>query len=113
MTTALAFGTWATGTTSPGQTVTVTNTGNQPLAGGTFAFSVATTPFTRAAAGGTCTATLAVGASCTFNVAFAPTAVLSYSRTLTVSYTGATVTGSSVALTGAAVIHPDTATLVT
>jgi hypothetical protein len=107
--TALAFGTWAMGTTSPGQTVTVTNTGNQPLAGGGFNVPA---PYARAAAGGTCTATLAVGASCTFNVAFAPTAVgTTFNRNLAVSYTGATVTGTPVALTGAAVATRATASI--
>jgi HYDIN/CFA65/VesB-like, Ig-like domain len=106
--TALAFGTWATGTTSPAQTVTVTNTGNEPLAGGTF---VVGAPFTRPAAGGTCTATLAVGASCTINVAFAPTAVGGFSPSLTVAYAGATVTGTPVTLTGAAVATRATVSL--
>jgi Bacterial Ig domain len=96
----LAFGNWATGTTAPTQTLTVTNTGNEPLAGGAFT-AVGGAPFSRA--GGTCTAALAVGASCTVNVAFAPTTATTYSRTLTVAYTGATVTGTPVALTGAGV----------
>jgi hypothetical protein len=106
--TSLAFGNGATGTTSPAQTVTVTNTGNTALAGGTFTFGGGTPqPFSRATflqgGGGTCGATLAVGASCTFNVVFAPTTVASFTRTLTVAYTGATVTGSPVTLTGTGV----------
>ena len=36
--TTLSFGTWATTTTSPAQTLTVTNTGNGALTGGTFTF---------------------------------------------------------------------------
>jgi hypothetical protein len=102
----LAFGNWATGTTSNPLTLTVTNTGNSALAGGTFTFGGGTPqPYSRptGAAGGTCTAALAVGASCTYTVRFAPTTVASFSRTLTVFYTGATVTGSPVALTGAGV----------
>jgi hypothetical protein len=104
--TSLAFGNHAYGSTSAAQTLTVTNTGNIALAGGTFTFGGGTPqPFARAAAGGTCGATLALGASCTFNVVFAPaasalTTPTSFSRTLTVAYTGATVTGSSVTLTG-------------
>ena len=99
----LAFGTWATGTSSGAMTTTVTNTGNTALAGGTFTV-VGGAPFSRPAAGGTCGATLAVGASCTINVVFAPTTTTGspFSRTLTVAYTGATVTGSPVALTGTA-----------
>ena len=104
--TSLAFGSHADGTTSAAQTLTVTNTGNIALAGGTFTFGGGTPqPYSRATGGGagTCGATLAVGASCTYNVVFAPPAATtstSYSRTLTVAYTGATVTGSPVALTG-------------
>jgi hypothetical protein len=100
--TALAFGNWAaaaTNVTSTPQTVTVTNTGNIALAGGTF--TIPAGAFARA--GGTCAATLAVGASCTVNVTFSPHAVQAYSGTLTIGYTGATVTGSPVALTGTGV----------
>jgi hypothetical protein len=99
--TSLAFGNQAVGTTSGAQAVTVTNTGTVALAGGTFTFGGGT-GFARAGGGGggTCTATLAVGASCTYNVVFSPTAVTTYNRTLTVAYSGATVTGTPVALTG-------------
>jgi hypothetical protein len=106
--TTLSFGNWATGTTSTTQNVTVTNTGNTALAGGSFTFSTPT-PFTRVT-GGTfpagapnCAATLAVAASCTLKVQFAPTVTGAVSRTLTVAYTGATVTGSPVTLTGTGV----------
>lgn len=102
----LAFGNWATGTTSNPLTLTVTNTGNSALAGGTFTFGGGTPqPFARPAgtAGGTCAATLAVGASCTIRVTFAPTTAVAYSRTLTVAYTGATVTPTPVTLTGTGV----------
>jgi len=102
----LAFGNWATGTTSNARTLNVTSTGNVALAGGTFTFGGGTPqPFSRpgGAAGGTCGATLAVGASCTINVVFAPTTVATFSRTLTVAYTGATVTTTPVSLTGTGV----------
>ena len=102
----LAFGNWATGTTSNALTLTVTNTGNSALAGGTFTFGGGTPqPFTRPAgtAGGTCAATLAVGANCTVNVVFAPTTATAFSRTLAVAYTGATVTPTTVTLTGTGV----------
>ena len=86
--------------------LTVTNTGNTALAGGTFTFGGGTPqPFTRpaGAAGGTCGAGLAVGASCTIGVRFAPTTAVAFSRTLTVAYTGATVTPTPVSLTGTGV----------
>src|SRR4029077_10745788 len=57
--TTLAFGSWAAGTTSNALTVTVTNTGNTALAGGTFTFGGGTPqPFSRpaGAAGGNCPA---------------------------------------------------------
>ncbi len=101
--TTLAFGVWPTGNNSAAKTLTVTNTGNSALAGGTFTFGGGTPqPFSRpgGAAGGTCTATLAVGASCTVNVVFRPTTAVLYQRTLAVAFTGTTVTGSTVTLTG-------------
>jgi hypothetical protein len=105
----LSFGNWAGGTTSSAKTLTVTNTGNSALAGGTFTFGGGTPlMFSRPAgtAGGTCGATLAVGASCTINVVFSPGTVTTttiINRTLTVAYTGATVTPTPVSLTGTAV----------
>jgi hypothetical protein len=100
--TSLAFGSWATGSTSTPQTVTVTNTGNVALTGGAFTFP---SRFTRPGGGaaGTCNATLAVSATCTINVQFSPNAVNAFSGNLTVAYTGATVTGSPVSLTGTGV----------
>jgi hypothetical protein len=98
-----AFGIWPTGIASAPLPLTVTNTGNVALAGGTFTFGGGTPqPFSRptGTAGGTCGAALAVGATCTINVVFTPTATGPFSRTLTVAYTGATVTGSPVTLTG-------------
>jgi hypothetical protein len=74
------------------------------LAGGAFTFGGGTPqPFSRpaGAAGGNCGPTLAAGASCTINVVFAPGAsATAFSRTLSVAYTGATVTPASVTLTG-------------
>ena len=98
----LAFGNQATGTTTT-LTATVSNTGNTALAGG--AFTVSGSRFSRpgGAAGGTCAATLAVGASCNINVAFNPNSTTNFTGTLAVSYTGATVTGSPVALSGTGV----------
>lgn len=101
---ALAFGNWATGTTSGPMTLTVTNTGNVALSGGTFTIG-ASAPFSRpaGAAGGTCGTTLGLGATCTINVVFAPTAATSYNQSPSVSYAGVAFTPSTVALTGTGV----------
>jgi hypothetical protein len=106
----LAFGNWAAGTTSNPLPLTVTNTGNVALAGGTFTFGGGTPqPFSRVTTGTfpagapNCGATLAVGASCTVKVAFAPLTATTFNRTLTAAYTGAAVTGSPVTLTGTGV----------
>jgi hypothetical protein len=99
----LAFTPQLAGSTSSAQTLTVTNDGNTSLAGGTFTFGGGTPqPFSRpaGAAGGTCVATLGVGASCTINVVFAPATAGSFPRNLTVGYTGATVVPTPVLLTG-------------
>ena len=77
------FGTHATGTTSPAQTFTVTNTGGVPS--GTVATSlIGADPgqFTKSA--DTCNGqTLAPGASCTVDGAFAPTSVGAKAATFT------------------------------
>src|SRR4029077_14532747 len=96
----LAFGNWATGTTSNPINVTVTNTGNVALAGGTFTFN-AGSRYSRS--GGSCGAGLAVCANCTIGVVFAPNATGAIAGTLTVAYTGATVTPTPVSLTGTGV----------
>jgi hypothetical protein len=115
----LAFGNWATGTTSATQNLTVTNTGNSalPSAGNlTYTLSGSTT-FTRVTTGTfpaglpNCGNSLAVGASCTVKVQFAPTAVQAYTGSLTVSGTGVTVTPASVTLTGAGVATRATASI--
>jgi hypothetical protein len=105
------FGNQPIGTTSAAGTITVTNTGNEPLSGGTFTFAAAT-PFTRAGffqgGPGTCGATLAVGASCTYNVVFTPPRGTPAGRTFTgslaVAFNGATGTGTPVTLTGTGVV---------
>jgi hypothetical protein len=93
--------------TSFAQTLTVTNTGNVALAGGTFTFGGGTPqPFARPLfTPGTCGAALAVGASCSINVTFAPATAATFNRTLMVAYTGATVTPTPVTLTGNGVAH--------
>src|SRR5882757_733799 len=99
----LAFGNVARNTTAI-QNLTIANTGNTDLAGLTVTGFAA--PFTRITTGsfpggaGNCGTALAVGASCTIKVQFAPIANQAYSGSLTVAATGATVTGSPVALSG-------------
>jgi hypothetical protein len=114
----LAFGSWATGTTSNPLNLTVTNTGNSALAGGTFTFGGGTAVYSRVTGGSfpagapNCAATLAVGASCTIKVQFAPgTATGALNRNLTVAYTGATVTPTPVLLTGTGVATRGTVTV--
>jgi hypothetical protein len=105
----LAFGNDTAGTTSATQNLTVKNTGNSAIGG--MAITGVAAPFTRVTNGGfpgsapNCGANLAVGASCTVKVAFAPTAAGSASASLTVGGTGAThpVPSVSVPLTGTGV----------
>ena len=95
--TTLTFASTRTGTNSANQTLTLTNTGPVGLTG----ISVAVTPpFNRN--GGTCTATLAVGANCTILVRFSPTASGPANGSVTIT-SNATVTGSPVTLTGTGV----------
>jgi hypothetical protein len=77
-------------------TITVTNTGGANLTGGTFTVT-GSTAFT----GSGCSATLAVGASCTYAVVFRPAALTSYSGSVAIAYAG--VTGSAVSLSGTGV----------
>lgn len=104
----LDFGNWAVGTTSNTRNLTVTNTGGA-LAGGSFTFGAGTafsriTTGTFPAGAPNCGATLAVGASCTVKVQFAPGAATGpISGSLTVAYTNASVTPASVTLTGTGV----------
>ena len=112
----LDFGNWATGTTSAPLMFTVNNTGNSPLANLAFGFG-ATANFTRVTNGVTfpayapnCGTTLAVGATCSVAVQFAPGPTTGpISRNLTVTATGATITTSPVVLTGSGVTTRATA----
>jgi hypothetical protein len=101
----LAFGNQAIATTTGPMTITVANTGNLALTGGTFTLT-GSPFFTRA--GGTCVATLAIGATCTYNVVFSPTAAgTNYSGSVAFAYTSltgpATGTGNPVSLSGTGV----------
>ncbi len=105
----LAFGNAAVGFASPAQTLTLHNTGGSTLTGITVAV---TAPFSRAAAGGTCGATLAAAATCTINVVFTPTAVSAVAVTGTATITASVpVAGSPVALSGTGVAAVRTASL--
>jgi hypothetical protein len=96
------------GVATAAQTLTLHNTGTAAGTGITLAFS--STVFTRPTAGGTCTATLAAGATCTINVVFTPTAVGASPGTLTITANVA-VTGSPVTLMGTGVADVVAATL--
>jgi len=108
---ALAFGNVVV-TQSATQDLTVTNTGNSALGGVTI--TGITAPFSRVNGGGfpaaapNCGNTLAVGASCTIRVRFAPTAVTSSSATVTVGGAGATAPNPAVSasLTGTGTAPP-------
>jgi hypothetical protein len=90
--TSLVFSTQLVGTTSPTQTVTLSNLGTAALNVGQIAISAGFTHPSK-----TCASTLAPGASCTIRVAFAPKAVGLVTGTLTVGAIG------SVALSGTAI----------
>jgi hypothetical protein len=82
-TTTLAFGAYNPGITSPAQTVTVTNFGNQTLTVTALAVSSA---FAQTTSGGTdcsATTTLAPGASCLVSVTFTPTGSGNFTGTVT------------------------------
>jgi hypothetical protein len=102
----LSFGNAVVGATSASQTLTLHNTGGAAATGIAQAFSSAV--FTRT--GGTCTATLAAGTTCTINVAFTPAAIGAATGTLTIT-ANVVVTGSPVALSGTGIAAVVSATL--
>ena len=91
----LAFGSVAVGDTSAAQAVTVSNTGGGAASGLSLANGNAAE---FVVSGNTCGASLAAGATCTFNVAYKPTAAGADSASITISYSGGSP--SVVALTG-------------
>lgn len=96
-TNALPFGNQAVNTTSASRTVLVSNTGTAPLVINNIALNGANAnQFTQ---NNNCPATLAVGASCTVNVAFRPKSRGSKTANLNVNV-AAPATSQSVALTG-------------
>jgi hypothetical protein len=101
----LAFGNVVIGTTSNAQTLTLHNTGTAGLTGINVAV---TAPFSQS--GGTCTATLNAGSTCTITVVFSPTTAVVSTGSATI--TGSvTVAGSPVTLTGTGVAAVTSATL--
>ncbi len=81
----LTFGTVTVGSTSSAQGVTLSNTGTAQATGIAFANSNSTEFVVSA---NTCGATLNAGASCTFNVAYAPAAAGADNATLTINSAG-------------------------
>jgi hypothetical protein len=100
--TALSFGSQYTGTTSPAQTITLSNVGGAAL---TFTSLVASSDFRRTT---TCGASLVPGANCTVSVAFAPTAAASYLGSLLVT-SDSVGSPHTVSLSGLGVASPGVA----
>src|SRR3989440_550311 len=109
----LAFGPWASGKTSPARSVTVLNPGNGAVTGLTYPTAGAGfSPAGGAGSGGTCTATLNAGDSCTVNRVFAPTSAAAYNGTLTIAGTGITsqvvqLQGTGVAVAPTVLLTPN------
>ena len=109
--TAAYGGTPPVGYPSAAKTLTLHNTGTAAGSGITLTFSSAVFSRPAGAAGGTCTATLAAGATCTINVVFTPTALgATGAQTLTI-LASVPVTGSPVGLSGTGVPPVISATL--
>jgi len=98
--TSLSFGNQLVNTTSAAQTVTVSNTGTEPLS---ISGISASGDFTQT---NSCTANLAVGGTCTIQVAFAPKSLGTGSATLTIT-SNASNNPVSVALSGTGVNPPE------
>ena len=95
----LAFGSITVGTTAAAKAITVTNTGTGNATGVAYANSnAARFPLT----GNTCGPTIAAGTTCTLDVAYAPSAAVADSGTLTISYTGGTSIPIALAGSGSA-----------
>lgn len=104
----LTYGSIALGTTSAGQNLTVTNTGGQNV---TLSGINIPAGYMQTASGATdCTSTtsLAAGASCILQLAFAPSAAVAYPASATVISNAATI---SVVLSGTGVVGATTTAL--
>jgi len=97
-------------TTSSAQTVTVSNSGNGPLAISALAISGAQAGEFQIVAGGTCTAggSVSAGGSCTVKLAFTPAAAGTRSAALAISH-NAVGSPSSVTLNGSGTATPQAA----
>ena len=95
--TTASFGSQATGTTSPAQPVTMTNSGNDSLAVGSIAITGANgSDFSQT---NDCPATLAPSANCSINITFSPTTTGNRSATVTIT-DNAPTSPQTVSLTG-------------
>ncbi len=94
----LTFGTQNTGTTSAAQSVTITNTGNQPVSISSIALT-GTNPGDFAISANNCPTSLGVGAACSLSAAFSPTAVGTRSAAVTIA-DNASGSPQTVSLTG-------------
>jgi hypothetical protein len=98
--TSLPFGNVLVGSTSPSQSVTLTNTGSTTLTIGSI--SVTGTGAASFGFGNTCGSSLAAGANCTIHGHFAPTAAGAVTAAVTIT-DNATGSPQSIALTGTGV----------
>ncbi|MFO1414878.1 MAG: choice-of-anchor D domain-containing protein [Burkholderiales bacterium] len=97
--TSLAFGNVNVGTTSPAQTITVSNTGNASATN--MSYPAAPPKFTK---GGTCgSATLAAGATCTITFTYSPLTATADNATYKITGGGATI---PISLSGTGVATP-------
>jgi hypothetical protein len=110
--TSLGFGGQVVTTTSAGQSVIVSNTGNVTLTALSVSFGGTNpTNFARpaGAAGGTCGTTLAAGGNCTITVTFTPSVLGALSATMSVSGAApantATVTLSGTGIVGSGIVQ--------
>lgn len=114
LTSELYFGSQKVGTTSPVQTVTVTNTGSAPLI---FTAITASSQFAQAPSGGvdcSTTQSVAPGASCEIGVVYAPTQSGSPTGTITISSNaGNAVSGAVISIIGTTLFTSTTALAIT
>jgi hypothetical protein len=102
----LSFGTQAIGTTSPSQAITLTNVSNAPIG----VITVAATGYFSETDNCVSSSPLAVGATCTVNVAFSPKAAGSKTGTIDVT-NDLTVAPLSLPLSGTGVTLPSITSL--
>ena len=96
--TSLTFATQLVGTTSPAQSVTLTNSGNTTL--NITSITITGTDHGDFAQTNTCGSSLGAGKSCTISVTFKPTQINTRTGTLSVTDNGAPGSPQKVSLTG-------------